>query len=72
MVQREVGERWSAPAGRSAPRGSALKLALLADAEVVFTIPRTVFHPVPNVDSVMVRLRVTTRPTPPTGPGCSG
>lgn len=56
MVQREVGERWSAPVGDPARSGVSLKIALLAHAEVVFTVPRTVFHPVPNVDSVMVRI----------------
>jgi len=57
MVQREVGERWSAQVGDRRYSGVSLKLALLADVEVVLTIPRTVFHPVPNVDSVMVRLQ---------------
>lgn len=57
MVQREVGERWCAPPGDSLHAGVSLKVALQADAEVALPIPRTVFHPVPNVDSVMVRLR---------------
>jgi 16S rRNA (adenine1518-N6/adenine1519-N6)-dimethyltransferase len=56
MVQREVGERWSAGPGDPLYAGVSAKLALLADAQVVMAIPRTVFHPVPNVDSVMVRL----------------
>ena len=57
MVQREVGERWGARVGDPRYSGLSLKLALLTDVEVVLTIPRTVFFPVPNVDSVMVRLR---------------
>jgi 16S rRNA (adenine1518-N6/adenine1519-N6)-dimethyltransferase len=44
------------PTGRPALRGVSCKLALLAHPEVALTIPRSVFHPVPNVDSVMVRL----------------
>jgi 16S rRNA (adenine1518-N6/adenine1519-N6)-dimethyltransferase len=56
MVQREVGERWAARPGDRLHAGVSLKLQLLADVEVVFRIPRTVFHPAPNVDSVMVRL----------------
>lgn len=65
MVQREVGERWGAGAGEPAYSGVSAKLALLADVEVVFTVPRTVFHPAPNVDSVMVRL--TRRASAPAG-----
>jgi 16S rRNA (adenine1518-N6/adenine1519-N6)-dimethyltransferase len=56
MVQREVGERWSAAPGDPLYAGVSCKLGLLARPEVTLTIPRTVFHPVPNVDSVMVRL----------------
>lgn len=57
MVQREVGERWCAAPGDRLRAGISVKLDLIADVEVVFTIPRNVFYPVPNVDSVMVRLR---------------
>jgi 16S rRNA (adenine1518-N6/adenine1519-N6)-dimethyltransferase len=57
MVQREVGERWCARPGHVLYAGVSVKIALQADAEVVLTIPRTVFLPQPNVDSVMVRLR---------------
>jgi 16S rRNA (adenine1518-N6/adenine1519-N6)-dimethyltransferase len=56
MVQREVGERWAARPGDRLHAGVSLKLQLLMDVEVALTIPRTVFHPAPNVDSVMVRL----------------
>jgi 16S rRNA (adenine1518-N6/adenine1519-N6)-dimethyltransferase len=56
MVQREVGERWAARPGHRLHAGVSLKLQLLTDVEVAFTIPRTVFHPAPNIDSVMVRL----------------
>lgn len=63
MVQREVGERWAARPGDPLHAGVSVKLALRADVEVALTIPRAVFHPVPNVDSVMVRL--TRRPDAP-------
>jgi 16S rRNA (adenine1518-N6/adenine1519-N6)-dimethyltransferase len=56
MVQREVGERWSARPGHPLYAGVSCKLALLARPEVALHVPRTVFHPVPNVDSVMVRI----------------
>jgi 16S rRNA (adenine1518-N6/adenine1519-N6)-dimethyltransferase len=56
MVQREVGERWAARPGDAAYSGASAKLGVLADAHVELQIPRAVFLPVPNVDSVMVRL----------------
>ncbi|MFA9447140.1 16S rRNA (adenine(1518)-N(6)/adenine(1519)-N(6))-dimethyltransferase RsmA [Egicoccus sp. AB-alg6-2] len=56
MVQREVGERWAAAPGHPLYAAISCKLATIATAEVTLTIPRTVFHPVPNVDSVMVRI----------------
>lgn len=65
MVQREVGERWCARPGHPLYAGVSVKVALQADAEVALTVPRTVFHPVPNVDSVMVRIR--RRADAPTG-----
>jgi 16S rRNA (adenine1518-N6/adenine1519-N6)-dimethyltransferase len=56
MVQREVGERFAA-APRTAAYGVPSVIAQLAcDVRVARHIPRTVFHPVPNVDSVLVRL----------------
>lgn len=65
MVQREVGERWAARPGDPLHAGVSVKLALQADVSVTLTIPRSVFHPVPNVDSVMVR--ITRRADAPTG-----
>jgi 16S rRNA (adenine1518-N6/adenine1519-N6)-dimethyltransferase len=60
MAQREVGERLAAgPAGISkGAYGVPSVIAQLAcEVEVLRAIPRTVFHPVPNVDSVLVSLR---------------
>ncbi len=57
MVQREVGERLAADAGSSAYGAPSVLAQLVCDVEVARAIPRTVFHPVPNVDSVLVRLR---------------
>ena len=56
MVQREVGERWAARPGDTTYSGVSAKLGVLADVQVALHIPRGVFLPVPNVDSVMVRL----------------
>ena len=56
MVQREVGERWAARPGDATYSGVSAKLGILADVTIELAIPRNVFLPVPNVDSVMVRL----------------
>jgi len=56
MVQREVGQRWAAHVGDPLYAGVSVRLALLATATVDLTVPRSVFLPVPNVDSVMVRV----------------
>lgn len=56
MVQREVGERWAAIPGDPAYAAVSVKVALAARAEIDLTVPRNVFLPVPNVDSVMVRV----------------
>jgi 16S rRNA (adenine1518-N6/adenine1519-N6)-dimethyltransferase len=66
MVQREVGERWVAGPGDRLRAAVSAKIEARSDARIELAIPRTVFHPVPNVDSVMVRL--TRRPDAPTGP----
>ena len=57
MVQREAGERLAA-APATADYGVPSVLAQLAcEVKVLRRVSRTVFHPVPNVDSVLVRLR---------------
>lgn len=56
MVQREVGERWAAVPGDRLYAGVSAKVALAGTARVDLTVPRAVFLPVPNVDSVMVRV----------------
>jgi 16S rRNA (adenine1518-N6/adenine1519-N6)-dimethyltransferase len=66
MVQREVGERWQARVGDPLYAGVSLKLALQAEVRIDLAVPRAVFHPAPNVDSVMVR--VTRRGDPPDAP----
>jgi len=79
MVQREVGERLAArpvgggragtnQGGRAGPDKGAYGVPsviaqLACEVEVLRAIPRTVFHPVPNVDSVLVGLRRRREPT---------
>jgi 16S rRNA (adenine1518-N6/adenine1519-N6)-dimethyltransferase len=57
MVQKEVGERLAGSPGPG-PYGTPSVLAQLAcDVRVLRVVPRTVFLPVPNVDSVLVGMR---------------
>ncbi|MDQ6728654.1 MAG: 16S rRNA (adenine(1518)-N(6)/adenine(1519)-N(6))-dimethyltransferase RsmA [Actinomycetota bacterium] len=56
MVQREVGERLAAVPGDDAYGAVSVKVAYWATAKVVGRVPPTVFHPVPKVDSALVRI----------------
>jgi 16S rRNA (adenine1518-N6/adenine1519-N6)-dimethyltransferase len=57
MVQREVGERLAAGPGNGTYGVPSVLAQLACEVEVLRAIPRTVFHPVPNVDSVLVGMR---------------
>ena len=57
MVQKEVGERFAAKPGTSAYGVPSVLAQLACDVKVLRPVSRTVFHPVPNVDSVLVGLR---------------
>jgi 16S rRNA (adenine1518-N6/adenine1519-N6)-dimethyltransferase len=57
MVQREVGERLAAGSGSGEYGVPSVLAQLQCDVRVLRSIPRTVFHPEPNVDSVLVELR---------------
>ena len=59
MVQREVGERLAARPGGGDYGVSSVIAQLACEVELVRAIPRTVFHPQPNVDSALVRLTRT-------------
>ena len=61
MVQREVGERLAAAPGSGAYGAPSVLAQLACEVRVLRAIPRTVFHPVPNVDSVLVLLRAPPR-----------
>jgi 16S rRNA (adenine1518-N6/adenine1519-N6)-dimethyltransferase len=60
MVQREVGERLAAAPGSSAYGVPSVLAQLACDVKVLRPVSRTVFRPVPNVDSVLLGL--TRRP----------
>jgi len=56
MVQKEVGERFAASPGSSQYGIPSVLAQLACDVRVARAVSRTVFFPVPNVDSVLVRL----------------
>lgn len=64
MVQREVGQRWTADVGDPQFGAVSLKVAAYADARVTARISRQAFHPVPGVDSVTVLLHPRPWPHP--------
>jgi 16S rRNA (adenine1518-N6/adenine1519-N6)-dimethyltransferase len=57
MVQREVGERLAAAPGGGAYGTPSVLAQLDCEVRIARAIPRTVFHPVPNVDSVLLCMR---------------
>jgi 16S rRNA (adenine1518-N6/adenine1519-N6)-dimethyltransferase len=57
MVQREVGERLAAAPATPAYGATSVIAQLACDVKVLRPVARTVFRPVPNVDSVLVGLR---------------
>jgi 16S rRNA (adenine1518-N6/adenine1519-N6)-dimethyltransferase len=63
MVQAEVADRMSAPPGSRTYGVPSVKLAWFADVRRAGSVPRTVFWPVPGVDSGLVAL--ARRPPPP-------
>ncbi|HEY8472800.1 MAG TPA: 16S rRNA (adenine(1518)-N(6)/adenine(1519)-N(6))-dimethyltransferase RsmA [Natronosporangium sp.] len=62
MVQQEVADRLTAAPGSRIYGAPSAKLAWFAHAQPAGKVPRTVFWPVPNVDSSLVRF--TRRPPP--------
>jgi 16S rRNA (adenine1518-N6/adenine1519-N6)-dimethyltransferase len=66
MVQREVGERLAAEPGGRAYGVPSVLAQLACRVHVARAIPRTVFHPSPNVDSVLVELTRTGPAATPT------
>jgi 16S rRNA (adenine1518-N6/adenine1519-N6)-dimethyltransferase len=68
MVQREVGERFAAGPGTSAYGVPSVLAQLACEVKILRPVARTVFRPVPNVDSVLLGLR---RLAPGIGPEVS-
>jgi 16S rRNA (adenine1518-N6/adenine1519-N6)-dimethyltransferase len=57
MVQREVGERLAAAPGSAAYGAPSVLAQLACEVRVLRPVSRTVFRPVPRVDSVLIGLR---------------
>jgi len=66
MVQKEVGERFAAAPGTGAYGVPSVLAQLACAVRVHRGVARTVFHPVPNVDSVLVVLERRAGVAPPT------
>ena len=64
MVQREVGERLAAAPGSKAYGATSVLAQLACEVRVLRRVPRTVFHPEPNVESALVVMR-RRAPAPP-------
>jgi 16S rRNA (adenine1518-N6/adenine1519-N6)-dimethyltransferase len=62
MTQREVAERLAAKPGSKTYGATSVLAQLACDVRVERRVPRTVFHPVPNVESALALLR---RHSPP-------
>ena len=65
MVQREVAERLAAAPGSKTYGATSVLAQLGCDVRLGRRVPRTVFHPVPNVESALAVLRRTGPPPAP-------
>ena len=68
MVQREVADRLAATPGGKSYGATSVLAQLSCEVRFLRKVPRTVFHPEPNVDSALVVLR-RRAPAPPGAPG---
>lgn len=57
MMQKEVGERLSAQPGSMSYGSLSIAINYYTEAKVVQHVPKTVFMPPPNVDSIIVELK---------------
>jgi 16S rRNA (adenine1518-N6/adenine1519-N6)-dimethyltransferase len=65
MVQREVADRLAAAPGRRSYGATSVLAQLSCAVRLLRKVPRTVFHPAPNVDSALVLLRRRAQAPPP-------
>jgi 16S rRNA (adenine1518-N6/adenine1519-N6)-dimethyltransferase len=64
MVQREVADRLAAAPGGKSYGATSVLAQLSCDVRLLRRVPRTVFHPQPNVESALLLMR-RTAPAPP-------
>ncbi len=62
MMQKEVADRITAKPGTKNYGSLSIAVQYYATAEVVMTVPKTVFMPQPNVDSAVIRLTMRNMP----------
>lgn len=62
MVQREVGERITSSPGSKVFGSPSVKARWFGTWALAASVPRNVFWPVPNVDSVLIQMRASTPP----------
>lgn len=62
MLQKEVADRISAKPGTKEYGSLSIAIQYYTTAEIVMTVPKTVFVPQPNVDSAIIRLTVREQP----------
>ncbi len=59
MVQREVADRFAATPGTKSYGATSVLTQLSCDVRFLRKVPRTVFHPAPNVESALILMRRT-------------
>lgn len=62
MMQKEVGERISARPGTKAYGSLSIAIDYYTDAKTVQNVPKAVFMPAPNVDSIIVEMKARKEP----------
>ena len=65
MVQREVADRFAAPPGSKTYGATSVLAQLACEVRFLRKVPRTVFHPEPNVESALVLFRRVRPPAEP-------
>jgi len=60
MIQKEVAASIVAPPGRMSLLGASVQF--FGDAQLLFPVPRSAFHPAPKVDSAVVRIDLRDQP----------
>jgi len=63
MMQKEVANRISAAPGTKAYGSLSIAIQYYMEAEIAFTVPKTVFRPMPNVDSAIIHLTRKEKPS---------